>query len=79
MIVSFERTGSSVVRPPGRGARRTLIAIGPRGVNSTPNSYVTPGHNSRVAADVDGVRSVAARHAAATMRRARRSIDPGRG
>ena len=34
-IVSFETTGSSVVSPPGRGPRSTLIATGPCGVNCT--------------------------------------------
>jgi hypothetical protein len=42
----FERTGSSVQSPPGRGALMTWMATGPCDVNCTWRSYVTPGMSS---------------------------------
>jgi hypothetical protein len=54
-----------------------LIATGPRVVNWTPRSYVTPGQSVRVAAVV-GVATTAASARAASGRRRRRRIDRGR-
>jgi hypothetical protein len=76
--VSFESTGSSVVRPPGRGPRSTLIATGPCVVNCTPDSYETPGQSSRGAATAAGTRSTAASDETAASE-TRRRIDPARG
>ena len=76
--VSFDSTGSRVVRPPGRGPRSTLIATGPWVVNWTPDSYVTPGQSSRGAAATAGASSIAASDETAASE-TRRRIDPARG
>ncbi len=67
---SFERRGSSVVRPPGRGPEITCSTTGPCDVNCTVRLYVTPGQSSVDAASAAGGCSPrAARHAAAASRR----------
>ena len=67
---SFERRGSSVVRPPGRGPEITCSTTGPCDVNCTVRLYVTPGQSSVEAASAAGGCSPrAARHAAAASRR----------
>ena len=67
-IVSFESTGFTDQSPPGRGTVSTLTTTGPRVVNSSRWSKVSPGISSRGAADAGPIRT-SANEAKMTARR----------